>query len=166
MRFLSFSECVSWCSERGISTPTDSHAPTIEEPQFYFADLAYESDSGCKVACAEQLYSVVEPAPETLLWITAWSVWPSSQHMPLFDRFRQSLGEFRPLIEAPGHLITAADADDARSVIALSLFFIWDCFGISASGRDAFKISHDEYCWFASRDSDRAAQVSKQFAPT
>jgi hypothetical protein len=94
MRFLSFSECVNWCSERRISTPTGdrSHAPAIEEPEFYFADLPYDIDSGRKVACAEHLYSLVEPSPETLLWLTAWSVWPSSQHMPLFDRFRQSLG--------------------------------------------------------------------------
>jgi hypothetical protein len=165
MRFLSFSECVNWCSERGISTPTGdhSHAPAIEEPEFHFADLPYDIDSGRKVACAEHLYSLVEPSPETLLWLTAWSVWPSSQHMPLFDRFRQSLGEFRPLIEAPGHLVTAADADDARSIIAVSLLFLWDCFGISASGREAFKVSHDEYCWFASRDSENAARLSKQF---
>jgi hypothetical protein len=75
------------------------------------------------------------------------AVWPSSQHMPLFTRFRQALGESRPLIEAPGHVVSASDSGDAVSVIATLLLFPWDCYGISASGRDAFYISHDEFCF-------------------
>jgi len=58
--------------------------------------------------------------------------------MPLFTRFREALSERRPLIEAAGHLVTPAETDDAVSIIATALLFIWDCYGISSSGRDAF----------------------------
>ena len=86
--------------------------------------------------------------------------------MPLFTRFRQALGESRPLVECPGHLVAASESDDAVSVIATALLFIWDCYGISSSGRDAFYISHDEYCLFGSRDASVAAEVKQQLAIT
>ena len=86
--------------------------------------------------------------------------------MPLFTRFREALGEHRPLIEAPGHIATASDTDDAVSIIATSLLFIWDCYGISSTGRDAFYLLHDEYCYFASRDASVAERVTSEFAAT
>jgi hypothetical protein len=84
--------------------------------------------------------------------------------LALFTRFRQALGERRPLIEAPGHIVTVSDAEDAISIVATSLLFIWDCYGISTSGRDAFYISHDEYCYFASRDASTAERVASEIA--
>jgi hypothetical protein len=111
---------------------------------------------------ARFLFSLVAPDPETLILVDDWAVWPSSQHMPLFTRLRQALGESRPLIASPAHLVAVTDGDDAVSIIATSLLFIWDCYGISSSGRDAFHISHDEFCFFASRDPFVAAQVTEQ----
>ena len=67
-------------------------------------------------------------------------------------------------MDSPGHLVAASDADDAVSIIATSLLFIWDCYGIASSGRDAFYISHDEFCFFASRDEAVAARVAEQLA--
>jgi len=34
---------------------------------------------------------------------------------------------------------------------------------VSASGRDAFYVSHDEFCYFASRDASVVANVASQF---
>ena len=81
--------------------------------------------------------------------------------MPLFTRFREAFGEHRPLIEAPGHLVTPSETDDAVSIISTALLFMWDCYGISSSGRNAFYFSHDEYCYFASRNAEVAAGVQK-----
>jgi hypothetical protein len=136
--------------------------PDVRSEQFHKVDIQYPTDSGRKVFLAGLLFTLVEPAPETLLLVDDWAVWPSCQHMPLFTRFREALGERRPLIDAPGHLVTAADSDDAVSIIATSLLFFWDCFGISSSGRDAFYFSHDEYAFFASRDLSVAKQAEQQ----
>jgi hypothetical protein len=95
-------------------------------------------------------------APELLLWIGDWAVWPFSQHMPLFERLRQAFGEERPLNEAPGHLLTPDEAEDSVSIIAVALLFIWDCHILTSSGQDAAFVSHDEIGWFASRDSSVA----------
>jgi hypothetical protein len=72
--------------------------------------------------------------------------------MPLFARLRQALGESRGPFEAPGHVATSEEADDAVSIMCVSLLFVWDCLVLSDSGRDAAFISHDEFGWFATRD--------------
>ena len=72
--------------------------------------------------------------------------------MPLFTRFREAFGEKRPLIDAPGHVLTSEEGDDALSIMSVSLLFMWDCHVLSNSGRDAVYTSHDEFGWFASRD--------------
>jgi hypothetical protein len=140
--------------------------PDVGADHFHVADIPYPDDSGRKVHLAHRLYSLVASESETLLLIDDWGVWPSSQHLPLFSRFREALGERRSLREAPGHITTPADADDAVSIISTSLFFIWDCYGISSTGRDAFYFSHDGYCYFASRDAALAKRVGAEFAAT
>lgn len=162
MRCLSFPECATWCEERRISAPKDDYGyerPEIAEPDFHFVEIPYPVDSGKKVGLARRLYSLLPAEAEHLLWIRDWAIWPSSQHTPLFMRFREACGKRRHLIEAPGHLLHAGESDDAISVIAVSLLFFYDCFGISGSGRDAFIISHDEYCAFVTRDSSMAEKA-------
>src|SRR4051812_35243576 len=112
MRCLSFPECATWCEERGISAPKDDYGyerPEIAEPDFRFVEIPYPVDSGKKVGLARRLYSLLPAEPEHLLWIRDWAVWPSSQHTPLFMRFREACGERRRLIEAPGHLLHAGE---------------------------------------------------------
>ena len=165
MRILTPEECQSWCGERNIPLRESGWIrPDIGAETSHVVEVPYPDDSGAKVSLARFLLSLVEPDPETLLLIDDWDVWPSSQHMPLFTRFREALGEHRPLIEAPGHLVTAADMDDAVSIVATSLLFIWDCYGISSSGHDIFYFSHDEFCYFASSDPSVAARVTEQLA--
>ena len=163
MRFLTPTEWQAWCTQREIPLREAGWLrPDISADHFHVVDVPYDGDSGAKVSMARFLFSLVAPDPETLILVDDWAVWPSSQHMPLFTRFRQAVGESRPLIESPGHIVTATDSDDAVSIVATSLLFIWDCSGISSSGRDAFYISHDEFCLFASRDPSVAAQVTEQ----
>lgn len=82
--------------------------------------------------------------------------------MPLFTRFRLALGESRPLIDAPGHLLTPADVEDAVSIVVVSLQFFWNCHILTSSGRDAVFVSHDEVGWFASRDESVAESMRQK----
>ena len=138
--------------------------PDLTSPPFHFVEFKPPVDSGNKVCFARWLYSLVDSSPELLLWIGDWAVWPHNQHMPLFDRFREAFGERRPLIEAPGHVLAPEESEDAVSIVAVALLFIWDCHILGASGRDAAFVSHDEICWFASRDSSVTESVRAQFA--
>jgi hypothetical protein len=164
MRCLTYSECAEWCSRwnfptRHIEGYIVGPHPDIQSPPFHLVDLTLPEDSGEKVAFAHFLYSLVKSSPELLFWLGSWAVWPSSQHMPLFSRFRQAMGESRPLIEAPGHLLTPVEADDAVSIFVVSLQFVWDCHVLTSSGRDVLFVSHDEFGWFASRDQSVAESV-------
>ena len=67
---------------------------------------------------------------------------------------------------APG-ATRAAEANKSYSfelTVLTSLFFMWDCYGISSTGRNAFFVSHDEYGFFVSRDSSVTERVSSEFS--
>lgn len=166
MRILTYSECAEWCAQRDYPirpsaagfvetdlTASVNAAVDLEPPQFHFVRFTTPTDSGRRVWLAKFLYLLLAPAPELLIWLGDSAVWPSGQHMPLFIRFRETFGEERPLIKAPGHILNPEEKDDAISIISVSLIFMWNCHILSASGRDAVFTSHDEFGWFASRDA-------------
>jgi hypothetical protein len=167
MRCITYSECAGWSARRDFPTRhiegyiVGSH-PDITSPPFHFVGFTLPVDSGKKVAFGRFLYSLVDPAPELLFWLGDWAVWPNSQHMPLFMRFRQAIGESRRLIDAPGHLLTPEESDDAVSILVVSLQFVWNCHILTSSGRDAVFVSHDEFGWFASRDESVAESVRQK----
>ncbi len=167
MRFLTYSECAVWGTLRGLPTRHFEGYVVgpdldLQSPPFHSVEFSPPTDSGRKVWLSRFLYSLLDPSPEPLIWLGDWAVWPSCQHMALFTRFRQAFGEPRPLIEAPGHLVTPVEAEDGISIISVSLLFIWDCHVLSASGRDAVFTSHDKFGCFASRDASAADSVRKQ----
>jgi len=167
MKVLTYHECDEWCTTRAFPTRRfDGYiagpTPDLESGPFHFVRFESPKDAGQRVFVGNLLFSLVDPSPEILLWLGDWAVWPSSQHMPLFTRFRQGLGEDRPLIEAPGHLITPDEGDDAISILVIALLFSWNCHLLTASGRDAVFVSHDEWGWFASRDATRTQSVREK----
>jgi hypothetical protein len=167
MRFLTYAESADWCAERGYPIRKREGyivgpEPDIQADEFQRVEFALPRDSGRKVWLARFLYGLVDPSPELLIWLGDWAVWPSGQHMPLFSRFRQSFREHRPLIDAPAHLVAPDEIEDGISILTMSLFFLWDCHVLTASGRDVVFVSHDEFGLFGSRDGSVAASVSEQ----
>lgn len=147
MRCLTYVECEQWCLERGYPVAVNAHygrpEPDVRRT-FGRVDLVYPVDSGRKVTLARDAIKCLQGDDEILLWVADWAVWPSSQHMGLFTRFREALGERRRLIEAPGQVLLAHEFDDAVSVLSLALLFIWDCHVFGGVGRPVFFCSHDE----------------------
>ena len=148
MRCLTGQECADWCRDHKYPVVDSGKygrpAPSMQGHYHYFP-LAYPRDSGAKVELSIAVLNWIVDSHEFLLWIDDWAVWPSFQHMPLFMRFREALGENRPLIDAPGHLLSKNEFDDAVSVLATSLLFLWDCHVFSDRGGRAFFCSHDEW---------------------
>jgi hypothetical protein len=148
MRCLTYAECRTWCLVHGYPV-TD--ADFYGRPRPAFRDQFEEIQLA---ACVDResvgrARHVVEWAfrdnGELLLWVSDWAVWPSHQHMPLFTRFREGCGEKRPLIEAPGHLITPSGIDDGISVLATALWLMWDCSVFPANSGPVYFCSHDEW---------------------
>jgi hypothetical protein len=160
MKFLTFKECVDWCSIHGVTSTFNEIGPKLQSPPYHFATFRHPVDSSKKVWLARFLYSLVESSPELLIWLAEWDVWPSCQHMPLFTRFREAFDGHRSPDEAPGQLLTSNEAADAVSIIAVSLLFFWNCHVLCSSGNDAVFVSHDEFGWFASRNESLANSVA------
>jgi hypothetical protein len=171
MNFLDWTECARWSAAHGYPVvEPDGHGragPAVPK-DFRELRLGYPKDSGRKVALARTVISALLRT-EGLLWVGDWGVWPSSEHMPLFMRFRAALGEHRPLIQAPGHVVTAVEPDDAISVLAMSLFFFWDCHLLTAEPGPLFVCSHDEWASIflpAGHDADKMGDRFSSWEPS
>jgi len=166
MKICTFKESSDWCERNGFPTRQVYRAagpdPFLTEPEFHFARFAIPEDAGRRVWLAKLLLSLIDPSAGLLMHIGDWAVWPSGQHMPLFERFRQSFGENRPLIEAPAHVLGAAEKADAASILIIAILFLWNCHVLAEGGGEAFFVSHDEDGWFAVRETTRLDQIRKE----
>lgn len=67
----------------------------------------------------------------------------------LMDRFREALGELRPLITTPGHLFKSGDRRDFRSLLSqlLGSEGIWSFYIYSAPSRTTLLINDRMEVW-------------------
>lgn len=165
MRTCTYPECAAWCAAHGYPTRDFGYSggpdpivasralpePYLSAPDFRFVEFSIPADANSRVALAKNLVALLDPDVELLVQIGDWAVWPSGQHMPLFERFRAAFGEHRPLMEAPGQVLAPTERDDAVSILAIAVLFLWNCHVLSARGDQAVFVSHDEYGWFAAR---------------
>jgi hypothetical protein len=141
MKFLTEIEIEEWC--RRNSTPFDDFG----RPKFSCATEAFKipADAGQRVALVKGHFQVFNNEDEILIWFTEWGVWPSSERMHIFDRFRLSYGESRLLVEAPGHVFNPDEFEDALSFLTLGVLFLWDCYVLNRAGTKVLFYSHDEF---------------------
>lgn len=167
MRFLTSYDYHQWCRTNGRLPPSDQPGCLSEDivcgPGFI--TLEYPSDSGRKIALARTVLDAIKGCGDILLYVAEWDTWPSSQHPPIFARFREALGERQELSATPGHLITSLELDDGVSVLASALLFTWNCEVRASNSSPVFFASHDEFCgWWAASD-EQILWVNETFAP-
>ncbi len=166
MRFLTAEECRDWCERHDF--PVRKSSSGVPRPDLHssldFLALDHSPDSGVKVALSRNVVDQALQYGPTLVWVTEWSVWPSSEHLALFARLRAALGERRKLIDVPGHVIDQADRDDGISVLLLALIFSWDCYVFSSKDAPVFFTSHDEVTGFFIPATGSMAELKGRFA--
>ena len=154
MRFYTTDECETWLTGRERSKPETVEGclrhriPYPREPyrMFYIAHWI----------ATELTYRM-----PTLLWVTEWGIWPSSENWHLYYRIRQSHGDHRLLAEAPGHLFLEYEAEELASFLQLSMLNGWGGYVLThANYANAF-FSHDEYLDFYSDNQNMLAEVQK-----
>lgn len=149
IRFLSNAACGKWC--RNHRYRWNSDLPNYQLVRVEVIErskrikLSTPQDSGRKLAFAKHISQTFTTKDEWLLWITNWSVWPSCEHMPLYQRIRSSHGGTSTLVDEPGHLIDATSSDDLVSLLFVCLSFFWDFYLLDDRGTAVVKGSHDEY---------------------
>jgi hypothetical protein len=88
----------------------------------------------------------------TLLWLTQWSVWSSSENMHLYYKLRTAYGDSRLLHEAPGHLFLESEVEDLVSFLQVSMLNGWDSYLLTHADYVNAAFSHDQYIDFYAAD--------------
>jgi len=97
----------------------------------------------------------------TLLFITEWGVWPSSENWHLYYKLRQTYGDYRLLHEAPGHLFLEHEGEDLASFLQLSMLNGWGGYVLTEANYVNAFFSHDEYIDFFAQNSGNLADICK-----
>jgi len=162
MRIIDKEETIRWLSQRGLLDPTGK--PSFSK-FFQVMDFAIPVDSGRKTALSRIIVSFFEYDDEALLWINEFGIWESSEDRYLFQGFRRSLGESSPLHEKPGHVFSKGDLEATRSLVAMTLYFVWGGILFSPAKNLAIKISHDEFITIYVKDKKEAAIITEKLRP-
>lgn len=111
--------------------------------------------SGKQIALSRLFaYLVLSDSP-VCVYITAWSIAPMAELLDLFYGYRRSVGEMRPLMEAPVHLFEPTEEEPLVSVLSVVFFFPWDAWVFDLKGKWLLRKSHDG--WFEIRAADDEA---------
>ena len=108
MRFYTKDECEQWLRDTDRQKP--DRIADNQRQRFNYPTLPQRIFHIARWIAQNLTYR--QP---TLLWITEWGIWPSSENWHLYYRLRQSYGDLRLLPEAPGHLFLEHEAEDLAS---------------------------------------------------
>ena len=157
MRFYTVQECERWLSDRNRQKPdlvSDIHVEHVNHPAephriFYMAHWI-----------AEQL-TYRRP---TLLWMTEWGIWGSSENWHLYYKLRQSDGDHQLLQESPGHLFLEHEAEDLASFLQIAMLNGWGGYVLSEANYVNAFFSHDEYIDFFAQHLENLTVVREGWA--
>jgi hypothetical protein len=140
MKILSSAETGRWCEQNGI--PWEAGRPQRPELPTRFK---IPEDAQKRVHLVSARMRPFIDASVFLVSFDDWAVWPSGQRMHVFERFRLSYGETRPLIQSPGHVFEGSEIEDAISFVTLAVLFLWDCYVVTPGCGKFLFFSHDEF---------------------
>src|ERR1700676_3036622 len=108
LRFYTTEECEDWLRGRKRRKP-DAIPDTCTER------VRYPPEPYRFFFVAHWIATSLTYRMPTLLWITEWGIWPSSENWHLYYRLPQIYGDQRLLHEAPGHLFLEHELEDLAS---------------------------------------------------
>jgi hypothetical protein len=156
MRFYTETECEDWLSSRGRQKPGLGGKP------IHF-NGRYPSEPGRLRFVAHWIATSITHRMPALLWITEWSIWPSSENWHLYYKLRQSYSDGRLLHEAPGHYFLEHEAEDLASFLQLAMLNGWGGYVLTQADYVNAFFSHDEFFDFFSDHSKNLDDVRETF---
>jgi hypothetical protein len=101
-----------------------------------------------------------------MIWYREWGIWNKEDEETFSQtvlRLRAAMGEHRPLIDAPGHILTSEEYVDARALWAQPVLIGWDAI-LFPEKRDYFAFnSHDEVISIISGTEDAHSRLIEEF---
>ena len=158
MKVISKPECVDW-----LKANIGSHfsEERVAEDYPYGVTYLLPSDTGKKTALGRTLVGLLHVKSPGLFLITATGIWPSSENMALFDGYRRSFGEERPIHAAPAHVFSGSDLTQLECLLDLALYFCWDSILFEGPAGVVVKTSHDEYISVRAKGRDQLSRIER-----
>lgn len=116
------------------------------------ATVATPSLSGRQAFVANRIFETCFESRQWLIWILAWGIWPTEEYPEIWKELRARHGDERPLLEAPGHLLSADERGLARGLFRLAILFGWDALLVPDPATVVASTSHDELIFLYSAD--------------
>lgn len=98
---------------------------------------------------------------QTLLWITEWGIWPSTENWHMYYKLRQAYADQRLLQEAPGHLFVGYESEDLSSFLQLAMLNGWGGYVLTEINYVNAFFSHDGYVDFFAAENETLGDVRR-----
>lgn len=148
MKAISNEACAAWCVANGFGVHEEAtNRGLLSVPSSgNYREVAGKipADAGRRLALIRAFAAENLNGSEVLVWIRSWGIWPSSEHMPLFQSLRRALQVRESISEKPGMLFGAEEQEDFISVAFTAILFLWDVYVVVAKARALLFTSHDE----------------------
>ena len=164
MRFISTSEAATWASRFARTGSSDGY-PDRQPVGWHGIQVEFAKEPGHRhYWIARELVRAVDEWESCLLWITTYGVWPSSENLHLYYRFRDSYRETSHLDERPALLALKHESVDVESFLHLAILFIWDAYLVTLEDYARVFVSHDGFATVSSENADALSDVRQSFA--
>jgi hypothetical protein len=154
LRFYSQEECDAWLRALQRCKPDIQPGVRIER-------VDYPAERHRIFFVAQWIAQSLTYQEPTLLWITEWGIWPSSENWHLYYKLRQTYTDQRLLHEAPGHLFLEHETDDLASFLQVAMLNSWGGYVLTQFNAVNTFFSHDEYVDFFAQCDQNLADVRK-----
>lgn len=160
MRCLTGAECAAYLTVHGVNFDSDDFyagfidstpAPpavggAADSPRIRSAGLTLSppSSDAEQFQLVTALFNAAPPRSSWMIWLLEWGLW-SGGFDAVWMALREGSGESRPIIEAPGHLFGADEAELAAEMVRLALASSFDAHLVSIPAAVVAYTSHDEY---------------------
>jgi hypothetical protein len=159
MRFYTHQQCEEWLAQRKRVRPSEDKSLGAER-------FEYPSE-GCRFfPIASAIAHSITYRQPTLLWLTEWGIWPSSENWQLYYKLRQTYGDFQLLQDAPGHLFLEHEAEDFSTFLQVAMLSGWGGYILTAANYVNAFFSHDEYMDFFTALPENLSELRPYFAKT
>jgi hypothetical protein len=148
MRLYTNQECEEWLRDRKRPKPDELPGRQLER-------IIYPRETHRFYYIAHWIATSLTYRQPTLLWMTEWSIWGSSENWHLYYKLRADSNDNRLLHEAPGHLFLGHEAEDLTSFLQVAMLNGWGGYILTQANYVNAFFSHDEYLdFFAGADGN------------
>jgi hypothetical protein len=160
MRIVSQKECEDWLKANLRKVFTRETMRVTLEAEYENRVTYHLPAEVTKMTALAHMVShyAIDTKQPGIFWVTDWGIFPSVENMAIFDGYRRSLGENRPLLASPGHVFDQSKLKELECLLSLALYFCWDATLFDGAGTEAFVISHDEWCSVHAKDEESLRQ--------